>query len=135
MKTHMHPTADSHVIYEYEFIHNSRYEGGGASADRASGPARRFAGAPAAIGAPKRLKTWSDWRGLDISTRFAGAKGFVGIELHRNISQIQQDISFTPQQLVELGIAPLAIPGVAFRFFDSPHSLHNQPDCIRRPLW
>jgi len=71
---------------------------------------------------------------LYVPTRFARAKRFTGVELRRDLAQIQQDISFTSRQLIQLPVAPLAIPGVAFRFIGPPDPLHHQPDRVRRPL-
>src|SRR5262245_43244124 len=80
------------------------------------------------------LEARSGWDGLDIPACFTSAKRFAVVELGRNLSQIVQEISGTSRQLIQLSIALLAIPGIAFRFIDTPDSLDHQTNGVRRPL-
>jgi len=54
--------------------------------------------------------------------------------LFRDLSQVRQEICFSPRQLVQLRVAAFAIPGIAFRFVSPPDPFHHQADGVRRPL-
>src|SRR5438067_13576702 len=71
------------------------------------------------------LQTRARRHRLHVTAGLARSKSFASIELLRHPSQVYQYIAFTPGHFVQLGVAPLAVPDVAFRLIGTSDWFHH----------